>query len=116
MQGDSLLRWCTRTLAQFHSSFIQLELPAASSSPSPSLPQDLGPGGKEARLWEVLHSKGLLLSNKQLGEKYEKMAKDKMEGVEYVGATTAAAAATGEMEGEREREGSSSLQERKITE
>jgi hypothetical protein len=115
MQGDSLLRWCTRTLAQFYSSFTQLELPAPSSSPSPSLPQDLGPEGKEARLWEVLHSKGLLLSNKQLGEKYEKMAKDKMEGVEDEGATTAAAG-HGEMEGEREREGSCSLQERKITE
>ena len=104
MQGDSLLRWCTRTLSRFHSSFTQLELPT--SSP----PQELNAEERETRLWELLHSKGVLLSNNQLGNKYEKMIKDKMEGE---GATTAAGE---EKEGERGGERSCSLQERKITE
>ena len=102
MQGDSLLRWSTHTLAQFQSSFTRLELLASSSS----LPQELRPEEREARLWEQLQAKGVLLSNKQLGEKYEKMTKDKMEREEE--------AIAGE-EGEKEGEGSS-LQERKITE
>ena len=107
MQGDSLLRWCTRTLSRFHSSFTQLELPT--SPPS----QELNAEERETTLWELLHSQGVLLSNKQLGSKYEKMVKDKMEG-EGEGAT--AAAAGEEKEGEREGEGVCSLQERKITE
>ena len=105
MQGDSLLRWSTHTLAQFQSSFTRLELLASSSS----LPQELKPEEREARLWEQLQAKGVLLSNKQLGEKYEKMGKDKME--EEGSAILTAL----EEEGEREGEGSS-LQERKITE
>ena len=109
MQGDSLLRWCTRTLSRFHSSFTQLELPT--SSPPP--PQELDAEERETRLWELLHSEGILLTNKQLGSKYEKIVKDKMER-EGEGATTADAGE--EKEGEREGERSCSLQERKITE
>lgn len=107
MQGDSLLRWCIHTLARFQTSFTQLELPA--SSP----PQEFDTEEREARLWELLHSKEVLLSNKQLGDKYERMAKDKMEG-EGEGTTTTAAEE--EEEGKREGEGSCSLLERKITE
>lgn len=99
------MRWSAHTLAQFQSSFTQLELLASSSS----LPQELKPEEREARLWEQLQAKGVLLSNEQLGEKYEKMARDKMEE------EGSAAVIAVEEEGEKEGEGSS-LQERKITE
>lgn len=92
------MRWSARTLATFQSSFTRL-----------ALPQELSAEEREARLWEQLHCKGVLLSNTQLGHKYERMAKDKMEGGE------AATDTAGEEEGEREGEGCS-LQERKITE
>ena len=100
------MRWSTHTLAQFRSSFFQLELLATSAS----LPQELGSEERESRLWEQLQAQGILLSNKQLGDKYEKIVKDKMEDE-----VAADVHGTSEKEGEREEEGTS-LQERKITE
>ena len=100
------MRWSTHTLAQFRSSFFQLELLATSAS----LPQELGSEERESRLWEQLQAQGILLSNKQLGDKYEKIVKDKTEDE-----VAADVHGTGEKEGEREEEGTS-LQERKITE
>ncbi len=98
------MRWSTHILAQFQSSFTRLQLLAPFS-----LPSELTSEEREARLWEQLQAQGVLLSSTQLGEKYEKMGRDKMEEKEG----TATITATGEKEGEGKQ---SSVQERKITE
>ena len=104
MQGDSLLRWSIHSLAQFQSAFTQLQLQTASS-----LPPEFTSEEREATLWEQLQAKGILLSSTQLGQKYEKMGRDKMEEKEEAAAITATGGKGGEGEGR-------SLQERMMTE
>ena len=67
-QGDSLLRWSTRTLAQFQASLVQL------------LSSELTSKERQANLWELLQA-NVLLSSLQLGKKYEKVVAIKTEEI-----------------------------------
>ena len=87
------MRWSTKTLSLFQASFHQLLASSELTSEEEC----------QSNLWEQLQAK-VLLSNVQLGEKYEKMVRDKME---EEGAAS---------EEKEEGGGENSVQERKITE
>lgn len=66
LKGDSLLRWSTRTLAEFQASLRQL------------LSSELTSKERQANLWEQLQA-SVLLSSTQLGMKYERLVSVKEE-------------------------------------